>query len=231
MSTKITISDLTSAGLLEVYNRWGSQHVKKFENRAIGERRVAALLAEMDDMPLAIAMGTREEANAFFAARAAKRTKRGKAATPAPVIPDNDGAPVVDDPAVGDDTYERRMAASAADHEAAEAFPTGAGEAAFQAFVDTEEAKAAAAPSASQPDPAAKPRRMAGVPKPGSKGGIIVALLSREQGATVDELMAATGWQSHTTRAYFVGLRRIGLPVARVSKGAYRIEAAVDQAA
>jgi hypothetical protein len=226
MSTKITISDLTIGRLLEVYNRWATTPIKRFENRAIGERRLTALLAE-HGLPLAIAMGTDEAVTAFRAARAAKRTTRGKAATPAPVIPDND----VDDDAIGDDTDERRMAARAADHEAAEAFPTGAGEAAFQAFVDTEEAKAAAAPSASQPDPAAKRARLAGVPKPGSKGGTIVALLSREQGATVDELMAATGWQQHTTRAYFVGLRQIGLPVTRVEQGHYRIEAAADQAA
>ena len=48
------------------------------------------------------------------------------------------------------------------------------------------------------------------VPKPGTKGALIVGLLSREAGATVAELQAATGWLPHTTRAALTGFRKRG---------------------
>lgn len=36
----------------------------------------------------------------------------------------------------------------------------------------------------------------------------VIALLSREQGATLAELIEATGWLPHTTRAALTGLRK-----------------------
>lgn len=47
-------------------------------------------------------------------------------------------------------------------------------------------------------------------PKPPSKAAQVIALLRREQGATLDELVAATGWLPHTTRAGLTGLRKKG---------------------
>jgi len=38
----------------------------------------------------------------------------------------------------------------------------------------------------------------------------ILALLAREEGASIDELMAATGWLPHTVRATLSGLRKKG---------------------
>lgn len=38
----------------------------------------------------------------------------------------------------------------------------------------------------------------------------VIALLQREGGATLDELVAATGWLTHTTRAALTGLRKKG---------------------
>jgi hypothetical protein len=46
-----------------------------------------------------------------------------------------------------------------------------------------------------------EPRR----PRPGSKLAILVALLEREGGATVDEMVAATGWQPHSVRGVMSG--------------------------
>ena len=55
------------------------------------------------------------------------------------------------------------------------------------------------------------PREPAGVSfRPGTKQALIAGLLGREQGATLDELVAATGWLPHTTRAALTGLRRKG---------------------
>jgi len=47
-------------------------------------------------------------------------------------------------------------------------------------------------------------------PRSGSKLGHVLARLSAEAGATIGELMTATGWLEHTTRAALTGLRRRG---------------------
>jgi hypothetical protein len=41
----------------------------------------------------------------------------------------------------------------------------------------------------------------ASVPREGSKTSRVIAMLKREGGATLEEIMAAMGWQQHTTRA------------------------------
>jgi hypothetical protein len=41
----------------------------------------------------------------------------------------------------------------------------------------------------------------ASVPREGSKTSQVIAMLKREGGATLEEIMAAMGWQQHTTRA------------------------------
>ena len=52
-------------------------------------------------------------------------------------------------------------------------------------------------------------------PRPNSKLAVVVGLLSRDTGATIDELMAATGWLPHTTRAALTGLRKRGYGLHR----------------
>jgi len=47
-------------------------------------------------------------------------------------------------------------------------------------------------------------------PRAGSKLGSVLDILSAEAGATIGELMAATGWLEHSTRAALTGLRRRG---------------------
>lgn len=44
----------------------------------------------------------------------------------------------------------------------------------------------------------------------GSKQALLINLLAREGGATIDELTTATGWLPHTTRAAITGLRKMG---------------------
>lgn len=72
-----------------------------------------------------------------------------------------------------------------------------------------------------------RPRRMAREPKPetaeqgvvpapnkrASKTGLVLGLLQRPEGATIDQLVAATGWLPHTTRAALTGLRKKGRAV------------------
>ena len=73
---------------------------------------------------------------------------------------------------------------------------------------------AAAGNKAAQPKPA-RQNSKAAKPAPaanqgGTKQARIVALLERDTGATLDELVAATGWLPHTTRAALTGLRNKG---------------------
>ncbi len=73
-------------------------------------------------------------------------------------------------------------------------------------------------------------------PRPGSKLDAVTALLGRDAGASVDEIMAATGWLPHTTRAALTGLRKRGFAITRERTGdggssRYRIEAALVLAA
>jgi Protein of unknown function (DUF3489) len=65
------------------------------------------------------------------------------------------------------------------------------------------------------------------LPRTGSKQALVVAMLSKDKGVTLDDLVAATGWLPHTTRAALTGLRRRGFVVERTrheTKGSlYRI--------
>ena len=66
-----------------------------------------------------------------------------------------------------------------------------------------------------------------GAPRSGSKQALLVEMLSKDDGASLDALIKATGWLPHTTRAALTGLRKRGYAVERVrdeSKGSlYRI--------
>ena len=51
-------------------------------------------------------------------------------------------------------------------------------------------------------------------PRGGTKLTRVIELLQRDHGATIDDLIAATGWLAHTTRAALTGLRKRGYAVA-----------------
>ena len=51
--------------------------------------------------------------------------------------------------------------------------------------------------------------------KVGSKRAVVIGLLQRDEGATIDDLIAATDWLPHTTRAALSGLRKGGLAIER----------------
>ena len=52
----------------------------------------------------------------------------------------------------------------------------------------------------------------------GSKKGLVLGLLRRADGATLDELVTATGWLPHTTRAALTGLRKKGHVVEKTKR-------------
>jgi DNA-binding MarR family transcriptional regulator len=71
-------------------------------------------------------------------------------------------------------------------------------------------------------------------PRATSKIASVIGLLSRAEGATLAELIAATGWLPHTTRAALTGLRKRGyvlmLDRSDGQRGSvYRIEARADR--
>ena len=52
-------------------------------------------------------------------------------------------------------------------------------------------------------------------PRDGSKQALVISMLSKKSGATIDALIDATGWLPHTTRAALTGLRKRGFAVER----------------
>jgi hypothetical protein len=54
-------------------------------------------------------------------------------------------------------------------------------------------------------------------PRAGSKQALVIDLLSKDEGATIDQLITATGWLPHTTRAALTGLRKRGFEIERAS--------------
>jgi len=67
----------------------------------------------------------------------------------------------------------------------------------------------------------------AAAPKRKTKADQVVALLKRKQGATLEELVQATGWLPHTTRAALTGLKKKGHTVtSEKAEGVrtYRVE-------
>jgi hypothetical protein len=69
-----------------------------------------------------------------------------------------------------------------------------------------------------EPAPAARSTRDAGSrrrTREGTKQAAVVAMLTRPNGATIPEIVAATGWQPHTVRGAFAGApkKRLGLEV------------------
>ena len=71
------------------------------------------------------------------------------------------------------------------------------------------DAKDARPAEAMEPGPAGP-----SAPRGGSKLARVIGLLERDHGATIEELIAATGWLAHTTRAALTGLRKRGYAVA-----------------
>jgi hypothetical protein len=53
-----------------------------------------------------------------------------------------------------------------------------------------------------------------GAPKAASKQQRVAALIVRDEGATLDQMIAVTGWLPHTTRAALTGLKKKGYAIS-----------------
>ena len=63
---------------------------------------------------------------------------------------------------------------------------------------------------------AGKPDRTNGtprLPRTGTKQQTVLALLRRDEGATIAQIVEATNWQSHTVRGFLAGLKKKGIQV------------------
>ncbi len=90
---------------------------------------------------------------------------------------------------------------------------------------------AGVAPKAKSPRKAAKAEEGTPTPREGSKKAIVLEMLRRPEGATLQEIMSATGWMAHSVRGFLSGAlgKKMGLTVesAKNDGGArvYRIAA------
>lgn len=57
-------------------------------------------------------------------------------------------------------------------------------------------------------------KRQASAKQPSTKDSAL-GLLRRDGGATLDEIVAATGWLRHSARAVFTGLRKKGFAIEK----------------
>ena len=122
-------------------------------------------------------------------------------------------------------TRTKRVGNQTAVHEAAAGAPTASRTARAKSLPGHAPAKRKRTTADPAPAPvgavAADPISV--LPQRSTKRNRIVAMLKREEGASLDELIAATGWLPHTTRAALSGLRKAGMAVARsTSEGASR---------
>jgi hypothetical protein len=80
-----------------------------------------------------------------------------------------------------------------------------------------------------QPAEAAENFILIEAPKPKTKAALVELMLQRGDGATLEELCEATGWQAHTCRAFLTGQRKKGRELVRSKreddKTSYRLAA------
>ena len=76
-------------------------------------------------------------------------------------------------------------------------------------------------PGRSKKAPKRRPRARAATAEKGSKSAHVIALLKKSKGATLAELMKATGWQAHSVRGFLSGTlrKKMGLKVESAKRG------------
>jgi hypothetical protein len=144
------------------------------------------------------------------------------------------GAPVWRRDDEAEQSYSLKLTAAglkaiAVDADEGEGAPTAVAEPAPPTVHNDAENATAADASASGEAP------IATAPREGTKIANVIALLQRDQGATLDELIAATNWLPHTARAALTGLRKRGYILERQARAeggnSYAIVAAASRTA
>ena len=80
----------------------------------------------------------------------------------------------------------------------------------------TTKAKSTRKPGRGKKAPKRRPKAKAATGGQGSKSAHVIALLEKSKGATLAELMKATGWQAHSVRGFISGVlgKKMGMKVA-----------------
>jgi hypothetical protein len=104
--------------------------------------------------------------------------------------------------------------------------PTAASEPAESGKARAAARKSPAATSARKPGrgkkaPKRRPRAKAATAGQGSKSAHVIALLEKSRGATLADLMRATGWQAHSVRGFLSGTlrKKMGLKIESTKRG------------
>lgn len=65
------------------------------------------------------------------------------------------------------------------------------------------------------------PTKMIDTPsaQPVTKTALVLEMMRRAEGATIEEIVTATGWQPHSTRAVLTGLRKKGHAILKEKRG------------
>jgi hypothetical protein len=128
-----------------------------------------------------------------------------------------------------DDEEGQQTASSSATRDESKPKKSGSKVAAQKAAAKAPESRTKGARQQTADDAESSPGQI----RAGSKQAAIVNLMSRPKGATLDEMIEATEWLPHTTRAALTGLRKRGFALERIkdeAKGSvYRIKS--DRAA
>ena len=88
------------------------------------------------------------------------------------------------------------------------------GDAQIGAFISNSGRTAIGLVSPPSTEPVEAEAKVASTPREGSKQAAVVSLLQRPDGASLADLVGATGWLPHTTRAALTGLRKRGHVIA-----------------
>ena len=169
-----------AARLVEIWNSLpGATPVKKFKDRATGVSRIWKALQTLGDVVQAElaepeaepVIETAQEADAVAVA--------------AETIPEPEAAPLADEPVISE--------SPAADVPTAVTPQTP--------DVAPEAAPAKNKATRAKKTPVAAATKEAGAPREGSKTSQVIAMLKREGGTTLEEIMTEMGWLKHTVRA------------------------------
>jgi hypothetical protein len=118
-------------------------------------------------------------------------------------------------------TKDRRHTWRQEGHQSMGLFITAAGRSLIEPAADGAEVVADEAKTPTSMNPSVEAVRK------GSKTELVLGLLRRAEGATLNELVGATGWLPHTTRAALTGLRKKGHVVEKAKRDdatCYRID-------
>jgi Protein of unknown function (DUF3489) len=165
-----------AARLVEIWNSLpGEIPVKKFKDRAAGVSRIWKAIQRLGEAPAAV-------------------EPKPVAKKAAPGAEFSQTVPLPEDPATGTAPPEAVIAEGT---EAAVGTPV----APQTPDVAPETAPAKKGATRAKKTPTAKSAADASAPREGSKTSQVIAMLKREGGTTLEDIMSAMGWQKHTTRA------------------------------